>query len=368
MADVNVLQTLIQFRRGTEAEWNLVKDTYIPRAGEPCTTIDSEKGKNQVKIGDGINTWGKLEYIGEGELEVTKIYGDSTESTEATVDGKTYATVEEAIADASAGSEIKLSGSLGENTVSVDKELTIDMNGVDAVNDSKTPVEISVNGKVTLKDGGLECNKHGEPSLENNGEVVIDNCNLTRSVDEKGNGYYAGLNHGKMTINGGVFSTPGGLSSLIENGYYNYTSGNAETGYVEGKNQPYPELIVNDGSFITKFIAVKNDDGGNTTINGGKFYGSIQNAGISLTINNGYFERKWDGTNNLIICTKYDTPYNLAKLVINGGTFIGRINVGTAEAEITGGKFDEMVEDQYIVDGYEQSYIDGWYVVSKKGE
>lgn len=353
MADINVLQTLIQFRRGTEDEWNLVKDNYIPRAGEPCTTINTENGTSRVKVGDGVHTWGELSYIGEGELEVTKIYGDSTESTETTVDGKTYATVAEAIENATAGSEVVLSGSLGEETVSIDKELIINMNGVEAVNDNTGLVSVGINGKVTLKDGGLECNKHGKASLANNGEVVIESCNLSRSIDEAGNGYYAGLNHGKMTINSGVFSTPGGLSSLIENGYYNYTSGNAETGYVAGTNQQYPELIVNDGTFITKFITIKNDDGGYTTINGGKFYGSIQNAGIELTINNGYFEREWDGTNNLINCTKYDTPYNTAKLVITGGTFIGRINFSSSEAEISGGRFDEMIEDQYIVDGYE---------------
>lgn len=367
MADINVLQTLIQFRRGTEDLWDLVKDTYIPRAGEPCTTIDTETGKNQVKVGDGVNTWGKLKYIGEGELEVTKIYSDSPESTETTVDGKVYATVEEAVSNASAGSELILSGSLGSTTINIDKELVVNMNGVEAVNDEQTPVVVGINGKVTLKDGGLECNKHGEPSLENNGEVIIDDCNLTRSVDEAGNGYYAGFNHGKMTINSGVFSTPGGLSSLIENGYYNYTSGNAETGYVAGKNQEYPELIINGGSFITKFIAVKNDDGGYTTINGGNFYGCIQNAGMELTINGGYFERQWDGTNYMINCTKYDTPYNTAKLVITGGTFIGRINFGTSEAVISGGKFNESVDDQYIAEGYEQNYTDGWYVISKKG-
>lgn len=61
--NVNVLQTLIQFRRGTEEQWNLVKDSYIPRAGEPCVTLDG-KYKGQVKIGDGALTWGQLKYIG----------------------------------------------------------------------------------------------------------------------------------------------------------------------------------------------------------------------------------------------------------------------------------------------------------------
>lgn len=150
--NVNVLQTLIQFRRGTEEQWNLVKDSYIPRAGEPCTTIDGDNA-GQIKVGDGVHTWGQLKYVGVGDLKVIKIYRETVESTETTVDGKTYATVEEAIADAPAGSEVILSGSLGDNTVNIDKELTVNMNGVEVVNNEKTPMEIGVNGKATLKDG-----------------------------------------------------------------------------------------------------------------------------------------------------------------------------------------------------------------------
>lgn len=55
--NVNVLQTLIQLRRGTEEQWNLVKDSYIPYAGEPCTTIDGDNA-GQIKVGDGVHTWG----------------------------------------------------------------------------------------------------------------------------------------------------------------------------------------------------------------------------------------------------------------------------------------------------------------------
>ena len=373
MADINVLQTLIQFRRGSEDEWALVKDTYIPRAGEPCTTVDTESGNNRVKVGDGVNTWGKLKYIGEGDLQVTKIYGDSTESTETTVDGKTYATVEEAIADAPAGSEVKLSGSLGENTVNIDKELTVNMNGVEVVNNEKTPMEIGVNGKATLKDGGLECNKNGEASLDNNGEVVIDGCNLTRTVDEKGNGYYTGVNHGKMTINSGIFSSPGGLSSLIENGYWDYNSGKPESGYVAGKNQQYPELIVNGGTFINPFYAIKNDDGGKLTVNDGMFYGTILHNGIEMTINGGHFTTS-DGFYPLSIRNLSD-DLNPAKTVINGGIFDGNCktiikNSGEKELdiEIKGGKYIIAVDEQYIAEGYEQKLVDGWYVVNKKGE
>ena len=370
--NVNVLQTLIQFRRGTEEQWNLVKDSYIPRAGEPCTTIDGDNA-GQIKVGDGVHTWGQLKYVGVGDLKVIKIYGETVESTETTVDGKTYATVEEAIADAPVGSEVVLSGSLGDNTVNIDKELTVNMNGVEVVNNEKTPMEVGVNGKATLKDGGLECNKNREPSFENSGEAVIEGCNLTRTVDEAGNGYYTGVNHGKMTINSGVFSAPGGLSSLIETGYQDYNSGNADTGYVAGKNQQYPELIVNGGTFINPFYVIKNDDNGKLTINDGMFYGTILHNGLEMVINGGHFTTT-DGFYPLSIRNLSD-DLNPAKTVINGGVFDGNCktiikNSGEKELdiEIKGGKFIIAVDEQYIATGYEQKKVDGWYIVSKKGE
>lgn len=60
--NVNVLQTLIQLRRGTEEQWNLVKDAFVPREGEPCTTIYDDGRDALIKIGDGKRTWGQLGY------------------------------------------------------------------------------------------------------------------------------------------------------------------------------------------------------------------------------------------------------------------------------------------------------------------
>lgn len=61
-SNVNVLQTVIQLRRGTEEQWNLVKDTFIPREGEPCVTIQEDGLNALIKIGDGKRTWGELGY------------------------------------------------------------------------------------------------------------------------------------------------------------------------------------------------------------------------------------------------------------------------------------------------------------------
>ena len=64
MADVT-LNTRIQLRNDTEANWLLVADTEIPLVGEICITNDGEH-KGQFKIGDGVTTWGDLPYASSG--------------------------------------------------------------------------------------------------------------------------------------------------------------------------------------------------------------------------------------------------------------------------------------------------------------
>lgn len=64
MADIT-LNTRIQLRNDSEANWLLVADTAIPLAGEICITNDGEH-KGQFKIGDGVTTWGALPYANGG--------------------------------------------------------------------------------------------------------------------------------------------------------------------------------------------------------------------------------------------------------------------------------------------------------------
>lgn len=64
MADIT-LNTRIQLRNDTEANWLLVADTAIPLVGEVCITNDGEH-KGQFKIGDGTSTWGELPYANSG--------------------------------------------------------------------------------------------------------------------------------------------------------------------------------------------------------------------------------------------------------------------------------------------------------------
>lgn len=65
------INTIIQLRRDTQANWNAVASEFTPKEGEPCLTLDgADKGK--VKYGDGVTTWGALKYSG-GDIPVTQV-------------------------------------------------------------------------------------------------------------------------------------------------------------------------------------------------------------------------------------------------------------------------------------------------------
>ena len=457
MADINKLQTLIQLRRGFQAQWNAVANTYIPKAGEPCVTLDG-KNKGQIKIGDGTSTWGELKYVGVNEgamhfigtvatkaelpesaetgdiyqvtedsklyiwdgdsweifravdlsnyytkeettnlvtveigkvntkieslgtelakdyalkadLDVIKIYGDTTSDTSMEVNGQKYNTASEAIAAVSDGGTIKLSGGLGaDEVINADKKFTLDMNNAVIVDNEKTPVNVDVNGALTLTgNGSVECNKNGKPAINNNGNLIIENGSYTRSVDEKGNSYYTMVNHGNTVINDGIFQAPRIVSSMISNGYWDYAQD-----YKAGEMAEYPELTINNGTFINAFYVIKNDDNGKLYINGGNFYGTIFNNGYEMVIKGGNF-KVTDGTYNIGM-RKLNDVMNSGKLLIEGGTFYsnGEVNFkhngGGEEPQVVikGGKFSAVVPEKYIAEGYEQKYIDGYYVVSAK--
>ena len=438
MADINKLQTLIQLRRGFQAQWDAVANTYIPKAGEPCVTLDG-KNKGQIKIGDGTSTWGELKYAGVNEsaihfigtvatkaelpesaetgdiyqvtedsklyiwdgdsweifnavdmsnyynkeettnllkdyalkadLDVIKVYGDTTSDTSIEVNGQKYNTASEAIAAVSDGGTIKLSGGLGaDEVINADKQFTLDMNNAVIVDNEKTPINVGVNGTLTLTgNGSVECNKNGKPAINNNGNLIIENGSYTRSVDEKNNSYYTMVNHGNIVINDGIFQAPRVISSMIDNGYYDYN-----TDYKAGEMAEYPELTINGGTFINAFYVIKNDDNGKLYINDGNFYGTIFNNGYEMIVKGGNF-KVTDGTYNIGM-RKLNDVMNSGKLLIEGGTFYsnGEVNFkhngGGEEPDVVvkGGKFSAVVPEKYIAEGYEQKYVDGYYVVSAK--
>ena len=268
--------------------------------------------------------------------------------------------------------EVALPTGLVENlTISADQTITLDLNGTDTITDQVNPLQVAYNGSLIIKgDGTVECNKNGAASIENNGTLEILNGVISRSIDEKGNGYYVIVNHGYTTINDGIFSSPGGMSSLIENGYYNYNSNLASTGYVEGQNVQSPKLTINGGLFMNDYITIKNDDNGEGFINNGQFYGMIYHVGRTLDIKDGYFNAS-NGYENIQV-KKLNQNLNCADCYISGGTFETNGSVyifgrGNPTIIITGGKFNKKVPDEYIGKGYIQTLIDGYYTITKEG-
>lgn len=168
-----------------------------------------------------------------------------------------------------------------------------------------------------------------------------------------------------MSIYDGIFSSPGGLSSMIENGYYDYFSQ-----YHLGESAEYPKLIINGGTFINTYTTVKNDDAGICEINGGNFYGMLYNVGKSLTINDGYFYTN-DGY-EIIQCKKNNDDINAGILTINGGIFETTCDkilssINNAEIIIKGGKFNKPLPEEFIASGYKQKLVNDYYNIIKEG-
>ena len=162
-----VIKTIIQFKRGTEAELNQVAETLILRPGEPCVTLDGEH-KGQLKIGDGTSTWGQLPYLG-GEVSLNATDGKSiTVSQEGVLSIFGFGT-------ATTGQQPKVgeSGNLEWFTPSVtDAELKA--------------IDTAINGDGTAENPGL-ISKVGtlETGLSNLETNLANNYDTSDEVDEK---------------------------------------------------------------------------------------------------------------------------------------------------------------------------------------
>lgn len=219
---------------------------------------------------------------------------------------------------------------------------TLDLNGktlTNAANDHTITVENG--GTLTITDssstkGTIDNVSNQKAAIFNNGTVNIKGgVNITRSQETGknpttggANTYYNIVNHGYMTIEDASVLQNGGYSSLIENGYYNYSSStDSSKGFVKGTNEANPTLTINGGTFSGGINTVKNDDGGKLVINGGTFKNNTQSAVLNwndTTINGGTF----DNANNVttgVITTDGDRSdsHDAGKLTINGGTYSG---------------------------------------------
>ena len=281
-----------------------------------------------------------------------------------------YTSLKEAINAAStAETTVTLLADVDEDiTVAADDNITIDLNGNTLTNVSGHT--ITNNGTLTITDSSAE--HDGKVDNITNARAAVYNevgatANLidgtfTRSaevgtsVDESGgNSFYVIQNFGTMVI-GSESSTPtvcfpegkGHFSSMIENGWYDGTT---------NTTQVKANLTINSGNFSGGINTIKNDDWGIMTINGGTFVNVTQNVVQNnnvLTINGGTFND--DNAVTYVLSSRYFNVIegmNQGITTITDGDFTGQLYVSGASAdyEISGGTFSEVVDADYIVEG-----------------
>ena len=138
----------------------------------------------------------------------------------------------------------------------------------------------------------------------------------------------------------------GHYSSMIANGYYDYTNTNPRNGYVSGTNHQNPSLIINGGTFAGGLNTIKNDDGARLVINDGTFTNMSQ-----ATVQNHHVAEIKGGTFNTTGSAQYvvdneghnGAANDLGQMTISGGTLNGKIYVVGAGASlaVTGGTFSD---------------------------
>ena len=251
-------------------------------------------------------------------------------------------------------------------TVANGVNATLDLNGQKLTNTAdKHTITVENGGTLTITDssstkGTIDNVSHQKAAIFNNGSVTINGgVNITRSAETgtATNTYYNIVNHGTMTIEDASVSQTGGYSSLIENGYYNYSSEHAS-----GTNEANPTLTINGGSFSGGKNTVKNDEGGNLNIDNGTFSNTTQCAVMNwntATINGGTFT---DNAYSVV----YNGSYNknaVGKLTVNGGNYSGSYFLGVyttaGTVSVTDGNFTGITTAMDKGTASENKFISG---------
>ena len=244
----------------------------------------------------------------------------STSTKAAKIGDTEYGTLQAAI-DAASGSEttvVVLLNDLTESiTVAKEKSITLDLSGYTLTNTDGQHT-ITNNGTLTITGTGTVDNvSHARAAIVNNGTATLNGGTYTRSKenpennaeDAGGKSFYTILrdNGAKMTINEGVTVTNvGNFSSMIRNG-----GTSAST------------LIINGGTFSGGLNAIKNDEAGVLTINGGDFSNTSQFVVMNwhkTTINGGSF-KALSSADAVLFTAKYAENKAVGELTIKNGTF-----------------------------------------------
>lgn len=339
---------------------------------------------NTTESGNTVTQTGKTAPAGQSNLygrfvpgTTGKLVIDGTavfdSSIVAVVDNKGYKTLADAVAAAQGGATVKLLKDVTEDVViPAGKTITLDLNGKKLTNVQSDTITVTKGATLTVQGKGIVDNvTDAKAPVYNNGITTLNGGKYTRSAEAAnttsssgGNSYYNILNHGVMTINEGVeVYSSGHFSSLVANGYYNYsdTQKGDRTAYIEGVGHAAPELTINDGKFSGGINTIKNDDNATLTINNGEFsnvtQAVVQNNNIA-TINGGTFDA--DGYHALENW-KYNSNYNAGNLTVTNGKFAGSIATNAAVSlKISGGLYTEN-PSKYLAasvkDGYKYAAV-----------
>lgn len=332
------------------------ENTLVIGKGVTVNTLKVKAGNVRVNSGAKIGTISRE----SGNTSIVIIYKEDGATLPELSGNNAFEVVDAAVADllnvAKRGGTYNLTTDLtGDFTISTTSEVIINLNGYKITNKSGDTFTINNGSKLTINGNGTVDNvNHGKACIYNNGTVVLNGGTYIRSKENGqnsessgGNSYYNILNHGEMTINPNVeVSQSGHFSSMIDNGYYDYTNSNPRNGYVSGTNQPNPSLTINGGTFSGGLNTIKNDDGAKLTIVDGIFTNMSQ-----ATIQNHNVTEIKGGTFNVSESAKYvvdneghnGAANDLGQMTISGGTLNGKIYVvGTgASLIVTGGTFSD---------------------------
>lgn len=291
---------------------------------------------------------------------------------EATVNSKEE--LEQALNDSSV-TTIKLGANITASiTIAAGKDVTLNLNGHTLTNTDGQHT-ITNNGTLTITGTGTVDNvTHQRAAIVNNGTATLNGGTYTRSKEDpennKGsageNSFYTILsdNGATMTINEGVRVTNvGHFSSMIRNG-----GTSAST------------LIINGGTFSGGLNAIKNDEAGVLTINGGDFSNTSQFVVMNwhkTTINGGSF-KALSSADAVLFTAKYAENVAVGELTIKNGTFERAADrqkmlevtykgengdvLYTGTASISGGVFADDVS-AYATEGTAVASLKGVYYV-----
>ena len=255
----------------------------------------------------------------------------------AAVGGVGYVSLQTAINVAGSGETVTLLKDTSETVnIAEGKDIVLDLNGKTLTSDKASTATVSNDGTVRITSS-------------------VEGGKITRGTTK----YYVILNHGTMTIDGAITveNTNGSdTSSLIDNGWYNPAD------RPEGK---YAVLTIDGGEFVTATpIAIKNDEFGRLTVNGGTFTAtnqSVQNWGYA-ELHGGHFTSQvigWsydnmpdDGIGTVIDGGKYDSGVGSIYSGATGDVMGYLVPDKASPLDISGGSFKAAIHYSYYADGY----------------